>query len=133
MGRGALEKKRHLVRWKTVCMEKDKGGLGIRNLSLLNKALLCKWNWRFAAENNSLWKMAINFKYGVEEGWWHTRDGRKRYEEELRKDKRKEVVLLTNHSEFAMAMGEGIASWADKWCGIEPLSVTFPSVHRGCF
>ena len=41
-GRGALVQKPHLVRWKTVCLEKKKGGLGVRNLSLMNIVLLCK-------------------------------------------------------------------------------------------
>ena len=47
-GGGALEKKPHLVRWSLVCLEKSNGGLGVKCLSILNKALLCKWSWRFA-------------------------------------------------------------------------------------
>ena len=37
----------HLVGWPTVCLAKDKGGLGIGNLEERNKALLMKWLWRF--------------------------------------------------------------------------------------
>ena len=37
-GGGNLEWKPHLVNWKTVCFEKYKGGLGVRNLSKLNQA-----------------------------------------------------------------------------------------------
>ena len=29
-----------------------KGGLGVRNLVLMNKALLSNWNWRFAIEKD---------------------------------------------------------------------------------
>ena len=43
-GGGALERKPHLVEWSIVCSDKQKGGLGVRNLALLNKALLCKWS-----------------------------------------------------------------------------------------
>ena len=43
-GGGSLEKKPHLVKWAIVCTEKKKGGLGVRNFSRLNKALLCKWS-----------------------------------------------------------------------------------------
>ena len=39
-------KKYHLVKWEEVCKPKDMGGLGIHNLALMNKALLCKWWWR---------------------------------------------------------------------------------------
>ena len=43
-GGGALEQRPHLVRWNLVCLERKKGGLGVRNLALMNKALLGKWN-----------------------------------------------------------------------------------------
>ncbi|RVW69051.1 putative ribonuclease H protein [Vitis vinifera] len=36
-GGGALERKPHLVNWDTVCMDKRKGGLGVRRLSILNR------------------------------------------------------------------------------------------------
>ena len=42
-GGGNLERKAHLVKWEVVCGNKEKGGLGIRKLTLLNKALLGKW------------------------------------------------------------------------------------------
>ena len=73
-GRGALEQRSHLVRWNLICSERKKGGLGVKNLALMNKALLGKWNWCFAIESEALWKQAISHKYGVEEGGWCTRD-----------------------------------------------------------
>ncbi|RVW26439.1 hypothetical protein CK203_086136 [Vitis vinifera] len=42
-GGDALEQRPHLVRWNLVCLERKKGGLGVRNLALMNKALLDKW------------------------------------------------------------------------------------------
>ena len=42
--------------WFIVCSDKCKGGLGVRNLALLNKALLCKRSWNFAVERKALWK-----------------------------------------------------------------------------
>ena len=42
-GGGNLEKKPHLVKWSTVCSNKKIRGLGVKSLSILNKALLCKW------------------------------------------------------------------------------------------
>ena len=53
-GGGNLERKIHLVNWDIVYSSKEKGGLGIRSLSNFNKALLEKWNWRFAMEENSI-------------------------------------------------------------------------------
>ena len=41
-GGGALERKAHLINWDVVCSEKRQGVLGLRNLTLLNKALIDK-------------------------------------------------------------------------------------------
>ncbi|RVW93633.1 putative ribonuclease H protein [Vitis vinifera] len=65
---GNLERKAHLVNWEVVCADKNKGGLGLRKLALLNKALLGKWIWRFAFDKDSLWKQVIMAKYGQEAG-----------------------------------------------------------------
>ena len=42
-GGGALDKRPHLVSWKVVCTYKRKGGLGVKSLVILNRALLGKW------------------------------------------------------------------------------------------
>lgn len=43
----------NLVAWDIVCSLKSCGGLGLRRLSLMNKALICKWLWRFGVEEGS--------------------------------------------------------------------------------
>ena len=70
---GNLERKVHLVNWEVVCAEKEKGGLGLRKLVLLNKALLGKWIWRFACEKENLWKQVLLAKYGQEGFGWRTK------------------------------------------------------------
>ena len=49
-----MGKKIHLVSWDLVCYAKKKGGLGIHGLSIVNRALLGKWVWKFAEEENSI-------------------------------------------------------------------------------
>lgn len=49
----SLERKCHLVKWNQVCSSKDKGGLGIRKLDLHNRALLGKWVWKSAKEEDA--------------------------------------------------------------------------------
>ena len=69
-GGGNFEKKPHLVKWSTVCLDRKMGGLGIKSLAILNNALLCKWIWRFANERDSLWRNVILWKFGEERGGW---------------------------------------------------------------
>lgn len=38
------------LRWEEVCRSKKEGGLGVKNLSMFNRALLKKWVWRFLTE-----------------------------------------------------------------------------------
>jgi hypothetical protein len=66
------EFKHHLVGWDKVCIPKEKGGLGVRNLTLFNKALLGKWLWRFGLEVHHLWRRVLVAKYGVDLGGWRT-------------------------------------------------------------
>lgn len=40
----------HWINWKTICLSKDKGGLGIKNIPSFNKSLLLKGKWRFILE-----------------------------------------------------------------------------------
>ena len=52
-----------------MCLSKEKGGVGVQCLSNLNKALLCKWNWRFANEREALWnQVKLEGSMGKKEG-----------------------------------------------------------------
>ena len=75
-GGGALEQKPHLVRWMVVCLDKRKGGLGVKSLVTLNRALLGKWSWRFANERKALWNQVIRGKYGEQRGGWSSCEAR---------------------------------------------------------
>ncbi|RVW39006.1 putative ribonuclease H protein [Vitis vinifera] len=125
---GTLAHKPHLVRWNLVCLEKRKGGLGVRNLSLMNNALSCKWNWRFANERDTLWRSVISLKYGVEEGGWCTRDVLGRNGVGLWKAIRKKWGLFDGRVAFHLGNGQRVKFWKDKWCGDEPLCESFPSL-----
>ena len=62
LGRGALERRPHLIKWAIISLGKRKGGLGVRCLSTLNRALLDKWSWSFSIER----KQVISRKFRVE-------------------------------------------------------------------
>ena len=67
-GEGSLDKKPHLVKWATIFYAKKEGGLGVRGLYNLNKALLSKWLRCFANERDSLWRKVISSKFGEDLG-----------------------------------------------------------------
>ncbi|RVW88875.1 hypothetical protein CK203_045020 [Vitis vinifera] len=73
MGRGKYGEEIHLVKWEIVCGDKERGGLGLRKLGLLNRALLGKWIWRFACERENLWKQVIVAKFGQEDDGWKSK------------------------------------------------------------
>ncbi|GKB46476.1 RNA-directed DNA polymerase, eukaryota [Tanacetum coccineum] len=47
------------IAWKSVIAPKSQGGLGIGSLNAFNLALIQKWRWRFAHEQDSLWTRVI--------------------------------------------------------------------------
>lgn len=51
---GKEDKVMHLVAWDKVCTLKRLGGVGRRRLHFMNRALLCKWLWRYDIEEGSL-------------------------------------------------------------------------------
>lgn len=51
---GGNDKGLYLVVWDRVCSPKFKGGLGLRSMEVMNKALLFKWLWRFGREEDSV-------------------------------------------------------------------------------
>ncbi|RVW89870.1 putative ribonuclease H protein [Vitis vinifera] len=125
----ALERKPHLVNWDSMCSDIRKGGLGVRRLSTLNRALLCKWNWRFANEREALWRQVISRKFGEEEGGWYTREVREGFGVGLWKEIRKEGALLQNKVVFSVGNGRMVKFWNDNWCGNFSLSNLFPSLY----
>ncbi|RVW42450.1 Transposon TX1 uncharacterized 149 kDa protein [Vitis vinifera] len=125
-GGGALENKPHLVCWKVICAAKKDGGLGIRNLAIFNKALLGKWLWRFANENDSLWKQIISSKYDLQDGGWCSKGGRDRYGVGVWKAIRNGWEDFRSHSRFLIGDGTRVKFWKDLWCENQSLEEAFP-------
>jgi hypothetical protein len=54
------------VKWEDVCKPKSLGGLGVRDLRVVNISLLTKWKWRLLSSSSLMWKEVIRSKYGDE-------------------------------------------------------------------
>ena len=127
-GGGNLEKKPHLVSWATVCTDKKVGGLGVRGLHKLNKALLGKWLWRFANERNSLWRKTIRRKFGESQGGWCSGEVRNSFGTDLWKEIRKGWDMVRLNAKFVVGDGSRIRFWKDVWGAEEALCITFPTL-----
>ena len=80
----------------------------MRNLTLLNKALLCKWSWCFAMEGEAFWKQVICGKYGEEEGRWRSCEVRERFRVGLWKAIRREWVVMVGYMTFFVRNGRWV-------------------------
>lgn len=64
------KRKIHWVNWKDICKPMVNGGLGIRSVANINRALVNKWIWRFGVENNASWRRLVAAKNGeAMHGW----------------------------------------------------------------
>lgn len=57
-------KKISWVKWETVCQHKRNGGLGVKDIRVMNVSLLAKWRWRLLDGERTLWKEVLAEKYG---------------------------------------------------------------------
>ena len=112
-GGGNTGRKIHLINWKVVCTQKEKGGLGIRRMGLLNKALLGKWIWRFAVEKDVLWKKVIGVKHGLEGCGWKSKEARGPFGVGVWKEILKEMSWCWNNMKFKVGRGTKIRFWTD--------------------
>ncbi|RZB66378.1 Nuclear-pore anchor isoform B [Glycine soja] len=79
------------VKWDVICLPKDDGGLGIKDLSKFNAALLGRWIWALSSNQNQLWARILISNYG---GWSDlSNDGLEGW------------------------VGDKIKFWKDKWLG----------------
>ena len=62
---GSTEEKRrmHMVKWSTVTLPKELGGLGIYSMKQRNETILAKLCWRLAHEEGKPWADMLVAKY----------------------------------------------------------------------
>ena len=114
-----------------MCKDKRSGGLGVKNMSWLNKALLSKWHWRFAIERGSLWNEVIRGKWGEREEGWCTLDTRGGFGLGwVRLGFWKAILtcwsFVSSNLFFEVGNGQIIKFWKDAWLENTPLQVSFP-------
>ena len=121
-----MERKAHLIKWEVICVDKNKGRIGLRKLVLLNKALLGKWIWRFACDKDNIWKQVITAKYRQEGHGWRAKRAYGAFRVGVRKEILKETNWCWDNMVFIAWKGSKISFWTDVWCTGIALSQNFP-------
>jgi hypothetical protein len=65
-GGGEDNRKISWIAWSYICLRKESGGLGVRQLREFNSALLGKWCWRMLVDREGLWYRVFVARYGEE-------------------------------------------------------------------
>lgn len=60
----------HFLNWDYFCRPKNEGGLGIRNMEMVNKSLVAKLAWRFITEKDAIWVKLLTTKYLKSSSFW---------------------------------------------------------------
>ncbi|KAL9664872.1 hypothetical protein QQ045_020281 [Rhodiola kirilowii] len=69
--RGNCDKKGgHLVKWDQVCKEKEEGGLGLKNLEVMNCAMVLNQMWGKKGGRPSLWSEWLEKYWRKGKHWW---------------------------------------------------------------
>ncbi|KAJ9687212.1 hypothetical protein PVL29_015890 [Vitis rotundifolia] len=124
-----MERKAHLVNWEVVCGDKVNGGLGIRKLTLMNRALLGKWAWRFAYDKEALWKQVLVAKHELEDHDWRTKKAVGACGVGVWKEILKEADWCWDKMVFKVGKRNRIKFWTDVWCGDSALYQRFQQLY----
>ncbi|KAF7836121.1 ribonuclease H [Senna tora] len=113
-GSTAEKRSMHQVNWKTVCLPKNLGGLGIRSLNNMNKAFLFKLAWNLLTNQKQLWVEVVVNKYNFNISQRHE-IGWKATDSRLWKDIMKIWLEFMQHVSWTIGDGRTILFWEDKW------------------
>jgi hypothetical protein len=134
-GSGPEQRKVCWVKWDQICLPKERGGLGVKNLEYFNLALLAKWKWRFINDGDAIWAGILRFRYGnlptvVLSGndlsvgrnssiWWRDIMGMNRG-----------IVdgWFTSNVRCCVGDGNNIGFRKFQWYGNQPFIVLFPNL-----
>eukprot|EP01018_Ginkgo_biloba_P033943 Gb_40904 [translate_table: standard] len=115
------KKRLPLMAWEKFCLEKKVGGIGLRNLKDMNKALIGKLGWKLVTMESSVWTRILRAKYlgspqeflsqnPLPQGsmFWNNL--------QLYRD------LLSKGTKWKIGNGQNVDFWNDAWLEEVPLN-----------
>ncbi|KAK4384456.1 putative ribonuclease H protein [Sesamum angolense] len=112
------------VAWSTVCRPKEEGGLGIRDILAINKALMCRHLWNVIQGNqSSIWVRWIAHNHLRHKSVWtvDVKGGSWGWRKLLRLRS-----ALLPYIDLKIGDGEYFSLWHDPWHSLGPLIQQFP-------
>ena len=122
-----------LVKWELVQQPRSRGGLGVGDLVIKNAALLFKWWWRYASEENAFWRRVIQSIHKEDgaifpstalsrgTGTWHNI-------KKVLLERKNTGQTFLKHMKLSVGKGTKIRFWEDQWAGHFTLKDKFPSL-----
>ena len=102
-----------LSSWDYLCIPKGVGGLGIRDLAIMNEALITGLAWRMLDEPNTLWARILKGKYFPHTSFWRANtQGSKSWTWESILKVRKHLI---NAVHWQLFDGD-VSIWNEPWC-----------------
>nr|GFA47568.1 RNA-directed DNA polymerase, eukaryota, reverse transcriptase zinc-binding domain protein [Tanacetum cinerariifolium]GFA47591.1 RNA-directed DNA polymerase, eukaryota, reverse transcriptase zinc-binding domain protein [Tanacetum cinerariifolium] len=129
---GDLTKGKAKVSWDALCKLKDQGGLGLKNLGILNEVLMIKHLWNVAIKKDTLWVKWIMVERLKGRSIWEVQsdcNSSVGWKNILSlRDKTREHVL------WKIGNGRSVNVWHDRWCSVSPLNlgkIQIPNLNAG--
>uniref|UniRef100_A0A2N9EC60 Reverse transcriptase domain-containing protein n=1 Tax=Fagus sylvatica TaxID=28930 RepID=A0A2N9EC60_FAGSY len=108
----------HWANWKKMCMPKEKGGMGFRDLYSFNQAMLAKQGWRFLQDQHSLVYRVYKAKYFPKCSLMEANLGTN--PSFIWRSLLKGRDTLVKGIKWKVGDGRSINVWRDKWLPVTP-------------
>ena len=126
---GGTRRKYHLIRWTKICKSKKKGGLGIKDIRLMNISLLTKWWWKLDNEKG-FWQDIIHFKYIKKESICTAKH--RQTDSPIWSDLLKVRNIYIQGRRNKVKNGQKTLFWKDTWLYDQPLYMIYLDLFNMC-
>ncbi|KAK1441020.1 hypothetical protein QVD17_06856 [Tagetes erecta] len=116
---GPMKKGKAKVSWEAICVPRSEGGLGIRRIGDMNKALMTSHIWSIITNRESLWVAWVHaYRLRGKSFWDYCIPSRCCWSFKKMASLRSDI---RDHVWHKVGNGQNTFAWLDKWCEEGPL------------